>query len=91
LLHVLPEGFQRIRYYGLLANRHREENLALCRELLKMPPPKPKSEVKEDYRDRYEELTGRSLKTCSACHEGEMIVIETLERTTIRPPIANTS
>ena len=91
LLHVLPEGFQRIRYYGFLANRHREENLARCRELLKMPPPEPKAEVKEDYRDRYEELTGRSLKTCPACHEGEMIVIETLQRTTIRPPIVDTS
>jgi DNA-directed RNA polymerase subunit M/transcription elongation factor TFIIS len=91
LLHLLPEGFQRIRYYGFLANRHREENLALCRELLKMPPPEPKAEVKEDYRDRYEELTGHSLKTCPACHEGEMIVIETLQRTAMRPPIVDTS
>jgi hypothetical protein len=24
LLHVLPEGFQRVRYYGFLANRYRE-------------------------------------------------------------------
>jgi hypothetical protein len=28
LLHVLPEGFQRIRYYGFLAKRYREEKLA---------------------------------------------------------------
>src|SRR6516164_2688484 len=34
LLHVLPDGFQRIRHYGLLGNRHRAENLARCRELL---------------------------------------------------------
>jgi hypothetical protein len=33
LLHVLPAGFVRIRYYGLLANRHRTVNLAQCREL----------------------------------------------------------
>jgi Putative transposase len=26
LLHVLPEGFQRIRYYGLLANRYENRN-----------------------------------------------------------------
>jgi putative transposase/transposase-like zinc-binding protein len=91
LLHVLPEGFQRVRYYGFLANRDRQENLALCRELLKMPPPEPEAEVKEDYRDRYEELTGHSLKTCPACHKGEMIVIETLERTITRPPIVDTS
>jgi hypothetical protein len=34
LLHVLPEGFQRIRHYGLFSNRHRADNLARCRELL---------------------------------------------------------
>ena len=37
LLHVLPDGFHRIRYYGFLSNRHREEKLALCRQLLGMP------------------------------------------------------
>ena len=34
LLHVLPEGFHRIRHYGLFANGHRAEKLARCRELL---------------------------------------------------------
>jgi len=34
LLHTLPAGFQRIRYYGLLANRFRAANLELCRQLL---------------------------------------------------------
>jgi hypothetical protein len=42
LLHVLPERFVRIRYYGLLANRHREKALALCREVLPGPPVPPK-------------------------------------------------
>ena len=34
LLHVLPDGFQRIRHYGFLANGHRREKLALIRRLL---------------------------------------------------------
>ena len=34
LLHTLPAGFQRIRYYGLLANRGRAATLALCRQFL---------------------------------------------------------
>ncbi len=34
LLHVLPTGFQRIRQYGLLANRKRGVKLAVCRRLL---------------------------------------------------------
>ena len=38
LLHVLPHGFHRIRYYGLFANSQRAANLALARKLLAMPP-----------------------------------------------------
>jgi hypothetical protein len=33
-LHVLPKGFVRIRHFGLLANRFRNRNLALARQLL---------------------------------------------------------
>ena len=36
LLHVLPDGFQRIRYYGFLGNRYRQEKLDQCRRLLGM-------------------------------------------------------
>jgi len=91
LLHVLPEGFQRIRYYGFLANRYRAEKLALCRQLLQIPPPAPNLEVKKDYRNRYEEITGVSLKTCPQCHHGTMIVIETFECAPCRTPRMDTS
>ncbi len=74
LLHVLPDGFQRIRYYGFLGNRYREEKLARCRELLGMPLPEPPAlDATRDYRDRYEELTSTSLGTCPVCHQGHMV------------------
>jgi hypothetical protein len=38
LLHILPSGFHRIRHYGLFANGHRADKLALCRTLLDVPP-----------------------------------------------------
>ena len=38
LLHVLPDGFHRIRHYGLIANTRRKSNLAKIRTLLKVPP-----------------------------------------------------
>jgi len=78
LLHVLPERFQRIRYYGFLGNRYRKEKLERCRQLLGMAPPEqPPSAEKplEDYRDRYEALTGSSLWECPACQRGRMIII----------------
>jgi hypothetical protein len=94
LLHVLPAGFHRIRYYGLLGHRHRAEKLARCRQLLgttsaqpisgeTMPPP--------DYRDRYESLTGVSLRTCPVCPDGHMIVTECLLRARPWPTITDTS
>ena len=78
LLHVLPDGFQRIRYYGFLGNRYREEKLARCRQLLGMPACPPTSEESQDYRDRYEELTGCSLRECPVCHQGRMVTIAIL-------------
>ena len=47
LLHVLPDGFQRIRYYGCLANRYREQKLARCRQLLAMPEPVIRSKTSQ--------------------------------------------
>jgi hypothetical protein len=42
-LHVLPERFVKIRHYGLLGNRHKQERLAHARALLGVaPPPEPK-------------------------------------------------
>jgi len=44
LLHVLPNGFHRIRHFGLLANGGRRENLAKVRELLQVAPmPRPET------------------------------------------------
>jgi hypothetical protein len=37
LMHAVPRGFMRIRHFGLLANRVRQQNLALCRRLLAGP------------------------------------------------------
>lgn len=83
LLHTLPSGLQRIRYYGLLGNRQRTENLARCRALLKMQPcatPPRESAPAGDYRTRYENLTGKSLHQCPACLEGCMQLIALLPR-----------
>src|SRR4030081_2900371 len=41
LLHVLPDGFHRIRHYGYLANGQRAPKLADCRRLLGVPHPRP--------------------------------------------------
>jgi hypothetical protein len=78
LLHVLPEGFQKIRYFGFMANRHRAQSLALCRRFLgAIPTPAPTPPVK-DWKDRYQELTGVDLNLCPACKQGRLIRVELL-------------
>jgi hypothetical protein len=92
LLHVLPDGFQRIRYYGFLANRYREQKLARCRQLLAMPEPVlPDDQAAADYRDQYQKLTGTSLSECPACQRGCMVLIEVLKPAKPCRPIYDTS
>ena len=76
LLHVLPDGFQRIRHYGLLGNRHRAENLARCRELLAVPAPIPQPKL--DYRERCRQRNGQDPLRCPQCKTGLMVRIATL-------------
>lgn len=93
LLHVLPTGFQRIRHYGFLANRYREVKLERCRQLLGAPAPIVESpDAPLQYQDRYERLTGVSLRNCPHCGRGHMVMIESFlpgSRPRGPPPIAS--
>jgi hypothetical protein len=89
LIHVLPDGFHRIRYYGFLGNCHRARKLELCRALLHMAPAVP-TEPPADYRDRYEALTGSSLRQCPTCRTGMMVVIGCIPRPGLCQPVPDT-
>jgi hypothetical protein len=57
LLIMIGQQFHRIRYYGFLVNRHRQQKLALGRRLLGMEPREETAatdRAEQDYRDRYE-------------------------------------
>jgi len=83
LLHVLPKGFQRIRHYGLLANRHKAVCLAQARAVLNLPPPEPV--LKETVEDFARRVLGVDILRCPVCHEGRMRLVETLPRSTGPP------
>jgi hypothetical protein len=91
LIHVLPDGFHRIRYYGFLGNCHRARKLALCRDLLGTAPAGAAADPPADYRDRFEALTGQSLRECPHCHTGIMVVIDCIERPKVCQPVPDTS
>jgi hypothetical protein len=50
--------------------------LARCRELLGITPAEPAADPPADYRDRFEVLSGQSLRACPHCHIGIMVVID---------------
>ena len=76
LLHVLPDGFHRIRHYGLFANGGRAENIARARQLLKAAPPPPEAAEPDGTADGGPQI---SPYPCPCCG-GRMIIIETFER-----------
>jgi Putative transposase/Transposase zinc-binding domain len=75
LIHVLPNGFHRIRHYGLFANGGRAENLARARELLSVPA---RQNEPSDADANADEPLMHSLP-CPCCG-GRMIIIETFDR-----------
>jgi hypothetical protein len=78
LMHVLPSGFVRVRHYGLLANRHRREKLARCRELLGMTV-RPQADTAPTDADpvmsTVPETTVTPTRVCPRCGSGRMVVI----------------
>jgi hypothetical protein len=76
LMHVLPAGFHRIRYYGLLASGKRAENVARARELL-MLPIIPVDAIKAANTNADQPQTPEHR--CPCCG-GRMIIIERFER-----------
>jgi Putative transposase/Transposase zinc-binding domain len=70
LIHVLPKGFHRIRYYGLLAKSSCAENLARARQLLAIPKP----QVLTD-NDGGPTQPSTTAHPCPCCG-GRMIIIE---------------
>jgi len=83
LLHVLPRGFVRIRYFGWLANRHRSELLNLCRSQLPTIAPPP--------------VAIGVAHLCQHCRRGTMRVVQTLSPAELStwlpdaPPAENSS
>ncbi len=76
LLHVLPRGFVKVRHFGLLANRGRRRNLALCRKLLVA------SSSARDFHPAHDRLADQmetdQRDRCPRCRAGHMRRLETL-------------
>ena len=74
LLHVLPSGFFKIRYYGLLSSRNKKENLILCSRLLKVIC-KLNNLSGETWQKLLLKITGFDVNKCPCCKKGQMKMI----------------
>ncbi|MEH2470739.1 hypothetical protein V1281_000018 [Nitrobacteraceae bacterium AZCC 2161] len=82
LLHVLPDGFNRIRHYGLFANGHRADKLALCRRLLNAP----RGDIERSNSNQNDDDAAAPIEPppCPCCG-GRMKLVESFEGSHSRP------
>jgi hypothetical protein len=88
LIHVLPDGFHRIRHYGLFANGGRAENIARARQLLNVPAPQNAPSDADSTGDGEPQPPSHPCRCCG----GRMIIIEIFERghaPRYGPPVPN--
>lgn len=87
LLHILPEGFVKIRHYGILSNRNKATRLRRCRQLPGVSIHNEKEkEPKTTWEDLLYRLTGVDPGTCPRCGIGRMVLKEILHPQTNRSP-----
>ena len=77
-MHILPKGFVKIRYYGIMSSRYAKKTILLR----KRDTDRPKE--KESVQERLKRITGFDMLLCPFCKKGRMHTIEVIPR--IRSP-----
>jgi len=98
LQHVLPDGFVKIRHYGLMASSHATTKLERARELLTAMVPAPACRAVDPpltestdalfFQDVLLELTGIDLRVCPACHKRSLMRLPLPTPRSRAPPVA---
>ena len=77
LLHVLPKGFMKIRYFGFLAHTNKKASIPLLRQLIS-PDAVFAEKITETVHETMLRLTGIDISLCPECGQGKMVCIEIL-------------
>ncbi|MBE7446090.1 MAG: transposase [Planctomycetia bacterium] len=87
LLHILPDNFVKIRYYGLFNNRNRKAKIRLCKEVLgAYTGDEQELTAPESWEELFARLTGIDPRICPCCGKGRMVRMETLLPLIHAPP-----
>ena len=85
LLHILPHGFFKIRYYGIFSSRNHRTTLAQCKVILRVKVTQEDSTTNIWIEFMYE-LTGIDVSICPLCGQGRMVTIELVMPRAQSPP-----
>lgn len=77
-MHILPKGFVKVRYYGIMSSRYAKKTILLRKRSTDRP------KKKESVQERLKRLTGFDVLLCPFCKKGRMHTIEVIPR--IRSP-----
>ena len=77
-MHILPKGFVKIRYYGIMSSRYTKKTILLRKRSTERP------KEKESAQERLKRLTGFDIFLCPFCNKGRMHIIEIIPR--VRSP-----
>ncbi|MBT6338613.1 MAG: IS91 family transposase [Desulfobacula sp.] len=77
LLHVLPENFMKIRYFGFLSHRNKKQAINLIRKFIGSDMPL-QEKTKETVLEMMLRLTGQDISCCPICKKGKMTIIRGL-------------
>jgi predicted Zn-ribbon and HTH transcriptional regulator len=79
LLHILPKGFVKIRYFGFLAHTNKKQAIVLLRKLINPDAVMPEK-IKETIAEMMLRLTGNDISCCPQCKKGKMTIVRKLPR-----------
>jgi hypothetical protein len=87
LMHILPNKFFKIRYYGILSSRNRQTKLKRCKEILGvMEDLEEHATQAATWEELLLELTEIDPRICPRCNKGRMIRKEELQPVSHAPP-----
>ena len=85
LLHVLPDQFFKIRYYGILSARNRKTKLKKCQELLGVSGLETEEE-RLTWAELLKKITGIDPTLCPFCKQGRLFLFKVLDPISGRSP-----
>jgi hypothetical protein len=79
LLHVLPDNFTKIRYFGFLSHRNKKRAIKIIRSLINPDAVLPEK-IEETIAEMMLRLTGEDITCCPQCKKGRLIIIKELPK-----------